>query len=84
MSKIRDIIPFSLRMPDELRNKLAARARVNGRSLNSEMIIILQEALEQANPKPKSNAEHQAAIQAEEFKKSVYDTLVKLYEKDEK
>ncbi|EOV8087973.1 Arc family DNA-binding protein [Providencia huaxiensis] len=84
MSKIRDIIPYSLRMPDELRSKLAARARKNGRSLNSEMIIILQEAIDKADPKPQSNAEHQAAIQAEEFKKVVYDSLVKLYDKDNK
>ncbi|HHR5899783.1 TPA: Arc family DNA-binding protein [Providencia alcalifaciens] len=82
MSKIRDIIPYSLRMPDDLKSKLAARARKNGRSLNSEMIIILQEAIEKADPKPKSSAEHQASIHADEFKKVVYDTLVKIYEKE--
>ncbi|WP_420720268.1 hypothetical protein [Providencia rettgeri] len=46
--------------------------------------MILQEALEKSEPKPQSNAEHQAAIQAEEFKKVVYDSLVKLYDKDNK
>lgn len=84
MSRIRDIAPYTIRMPESLRNQLATRAQRNGRSLNSEMVMILQEAVEKADPKPKSNAEHQAAIEAEEFKKTVYTSLVKLYEKGEK
>lgn len=82
MSRIRDIAPYTIRMPEEMKEKLVARAKANGRSLNSEMVMTLQESLEKADPKPKSNAEHQAAIQADEFKKVVYDTLVKIYEKD--
>ena len=34
--------PYPLRMPDELRDQLTARARANGRSLNAEIIGILQ------------------------------------------
>lgn len=82
MSRIRDIAPYTIRMPEGMKEKLAARAKANGRSLNSEMVMTLQESLERADPKPKSNAEHQAAIQADEFKKVVYDTLVKIYEKE--
>ncbi|CAM8274313.1 Arc family DNA-binding protein [Morganella morganii] len=84
MSRVRDIIPYSLRMPDDLKTLLAERAKQNGRSLNSEMVMILQDAVNSASPQPKSSAEHTAAIQAEEVKKMVFDTLVKLYEKDDK
>ena len=37
-------VPFPLRMPDELRDQLTERARVNGRSLNAEILGILQAA----------------------------------------
>ncbi|MEY0834262.1 Arc family DNA-binding protein [Providencia alcalifaciens] len=84
MSRIRDIAPYTIRMPEGMKDKLSVRAHKNGRSLNSEMVMILQEALEKSESKPQSNAEHQAAIQAEEFKKVVYDSLVKLYDKDNK
>ncbi|WP_272688557.1 Arc family DNA-binding protein [Providencia sp. PROV128] len=84
MKGMRSITPFGVRMPDDLKESLTIRAAQNGRSLNSEIVMILQEAVDAVSQKPKNNAEHQAAIQAEEFKKSVYDTLVKLYEKDEK
>lgn len=38
-------IPYPLRMPDELRDQLTERARAHGRSLNAEIIGILQDAL---------------------------------------
>lgn len=38
-------IPYPLRMPDELRDLLAERARASGRSLNAEIIGILQDAV---------------------------------------
>ena len=37
-------IPYPIRMPDELRDALAERARVGGRSLHAEIIAILQDA----------------------------------------
>jgi len=39
------LIPFPLRMPEELRDRLTERARVSGRSLNAEIIGILQSGL---------------------------------------
>ncbi|MEX9565397.1 Arc family DNA-binding protein [Morganella morganii] len=83
MPRIRDIAPYTIRMPEGMKEKLTARAKANGRSLNSEMVMTLQESLERADPKPKSSAEHAAAIQAEEVKKMVFDTLVKIYEKNQ-
>jgi plasmid stability protein len=35
------IAPFGLRMPEELKDKLAERASANGRSLNSEILFVL-------------------------------------------
>lgn len=37
--------PYSLRMPSELREKLEARAKKSGRSLNSEIVKILEDGI---------------------------------------
>ena len=39
------IPPFGVRMEKELKDLLAKQARKNGRSLNSEVVQILKEAL---------------------------------------
>lgn len=39
------IAPFGLRMPEELKEKVAERAKNNGRSMNSEIIQILHDSL---------------------------------------
>lgn len=36
---------FTVRMPDGLRDAIAERAKQNGRSMNSEIIQILQDAI---------------------------------------
>lgn len=45
MKGMRNISPFGLRMPDELREAVADRAKENGRSINSEIIDILTKSL---------------------------------------
>ncbi|EBJ4781928.1 Arc family DNA-binding protein [Salmonella enterica] len=40
------IAPFGLRMPEELKEKIAERAKNNGRSMNAEIVQILQDAIE--------------------------------------
>ncbi|WP_407291259.1 Arc family DNA-binding protein [Morganella morganii] len=45
MKGMRSIAPFGLRMPDELKEKIQERAKVNGRSMNSEIIQILEDAV---------------------------------------
>lgn len=40
-------IPFPLRIPDELRQPLAERARLHNRSLNAEILGILQKAVDE-------------------------------------
>jgi len=37
---------FTIRMPDGMRDAVAERAKANGRSMNSEIIQILQDALD--------------------------------------
>lgn len=39
------IAPFGLRMPEELKDVIAERAKQNGRSMNSEIVQILEDAL---------------------------------------
>lgn len=41
-----DLKPFGLRIPLEVRQPLEARAKENGRSLNSEILQILKLALQ--------------------------------------
>lgn len=41
MKGMRNIAPFGLRMPDELREAIAERAKKNGRSMNAEIIARL-------------------------------------------
>ena len=38
-------VPYPLRMPEELRDLLTERSRAHGRSLNAEIIGILQNAV---------------------------------------
>lgn len=80
MSRIRDIIPYSLRMPDSLKEKLSERAKKNGRSLNSEMVIILQAAVDEER-KPK-NIDELANLESEKFKELFMETVKKMYEKN--
>ena len=78
MSRIRDIIPYSLRMPDSLKEKLAERAKKNGRSLNSEMFMILQAAVDEER-KPK-NIDELANLESDKFKELFMETVKKMYE----
>ena len=82
----RDEPKFTFRMPPEVRDKLKERAECNGRSFNSELLQIVLDALESENEAPPSNTETQilAEHQAEEVKKMVFSTLVKLYESNNK
>ena len=41
--KVRDIAPYGVRMPADLKDKLQDMAKRNGRSLNSEIVRILEE-----------------------------------------
>lgn len=44
--QVRDYDKFMLRFPDGMRDAIAERAKANGRSMNSEIVQILQDALD--------------------------------------
>lgn len=44
MEQNRDVIPLQLRLPIELRDWLKQRAAINHRSMNGEIVSILEEA----------------------------------------
>ncbi|WP_337047107.1 Arc family DNA-binding protein [Serratia liquefaciens] len=45
MKGMRNIAPFGLRMPDQLREAVAERAKANGRSMNAEIVQIIDDAI---------------------------------------
>ncbi|WP_035607660.1 Arc family DNA-binding protein [Edwardsiella tarda] len=49
--QVRDYDKFMLRFPDGMRDAIAERAKQNGRSMNSEIIQILQDAIDVASGK---------------------------------
>ncbi|CAI2142038.1 Arc family DNA-binding protein [Serratia marcescens] len=49
MKGMRNIAPFGLRMPDQLREAVTERAKANGRSMNSEIVQILEDAIYNRN-----------------------------------
>ena len=44
--QIHAIKPFGVRMPDEMKDWLTARARKAKRAMNSEMLLLLEEAMQ--------------------------------------
>ena len=79
----RDDPHFNFRMPLEVREKLKLRAEANGRSMNSELLQIVQDALS----KPSSivghwdEAERVADEQSDVVKKMDFETLKNIYSK---
>ncbi|WP_171893806.1 Arc family DNA-binding protein [Serratia marcescens] len=80
MTKVRDIAPYSVRMPDSLKRDLVIRASKNGRSLNSEIVMILQAAIDE-DRSPKS-VESFAQQEADKFKEALLETINNMYRKD--
>lgn len=80
----RDDPHFNFRMPLEVREKIKNRAAANGRSMNAELLQIVQDALDQPSPLSgyRDDAERLADQQAEQFKKVVFDTLKGIYSKE--
>lgn len=82
----REYPQFKLRMPPETRDKLKARADMNGRSVNAELLQIIDDALSVPSSVSgyRNDRERLADHQAEEVKKMVFSTLMELYDKDKK
>lgn len=45
----RSIAPFGLRMPPKLKEEISSRAKRNNRSINAEIVTLLQEAISDAS-----------------------------------
>lgn len=82
MTKVRDIAPYSVRMPDSLKRDLTIRASKNGRSLNSEIVMILQAAIDEE--KSPSSIEGFAQQESEKFREALLKTLSSMYGEDKK
>ena len=64
----RDVNPFGLRLPPELKEELERLAEQNRRSLNAELIVRLEESVQR---------EGQTCITAEEIRQIVEQPLAK-------
>lgn len=75
---------FNFRMTPEIKEKIKQRAKLNGRSINAELLQIVQDALNLPSPVSghDDEAERLAEQQAEQFKKVVLDTLKGIYSKE--
>ncbi|HCM9129095.1 TPA: Arc family DNA-binding protein [Enterobacter asburiae] len=45
--KVRDIAPYGVRMPAELKDKIQEKAKAHGRSMNAEIVQMLESSLSQ-------------------------------------
>lgn len=79
----RDDPHFNFRMPLDVREKLKFRAESNGRSMNAELLKIVQDSLEQPSPVSgyRDEAERLADQQSDVVKKMVFETLIAMYGK---
>lgn len=77
----KDEMQYHLRWPPELQAKIKQRAKMNKRSLNSEILAALAEYLEKPSPVAgfRDEAERLASIHAEEIKQLVMERLVTHY-----
>ncbi|HCW2865064.1 TPA: Arc family DNA-binding protein [Escherichia coli] len=75
----RDDPHFNFRMPMEVREKLKFRAEANGRSMNSELLQIVQDALSKPSPVSgyRDEEERLASLISERVKEVVADILRK-------
>ena len=80
----RDDPHFNFRMPLEVREKLKLRAEANGRSMNSELLQIVEDALSKPSPIAgyRNEAERLADEHSDIVKNMVFETLKKLYGKE--
>ncbi|BBV04021.1 Arc family DNA-binding protein [Providencia rettgeri] len=78
MKGMRGLTPMGVRIPDDLKEKIQKRALKNGRSMNSEIIMILQEAVD-GERKPK-NIDELASLESDKFKELFMETVKKMYE----
>ncbi|CAM6745001.1 TPA: Arc family DNA-binding protein [Escherichia coli] len=82
MKGARDISPLGIRIPDYLKKRIQQEADKNGRSMNSEIVLILQKHVD--NLDGSRSLEGFANQEADKFKEALLETLKAMYAKDEK
>lgn len=55
---------YVLRMPDGMRDKITEMAKANGRSMNAEIVLILQQALDGRSTNPSGSIDVDALANA--------------------
>jgi len=72
---------FKLRLPADLKAKLEQRAKMNGRSINAELVQIVRDAIDTPSPISgyRDDAERLADQQSDVVKKMVFETLKSVY-----
>ncbi|EEO7019369.1 Arc family DNA-binding protein [Salmonella enterica subsp. enterica serovar Virchow] len=94
--QVKDYEKFVVRFPDGMRDAIAERAKANGRSMNSEIVQMLEDALKAqivawGKPLPPSSSDEVVtmsmsqlnkivSIAAEDTAKSVVENLIEKYE----
>ena len=75
-----------LRLPHELHAKIKQRAKMNNRSLNSEIIAAIEESLAKQSSASVyiDDAERMAVQQSDMVKKMVFETLKTMYSHNKK
>lgn len=73
MKGARDISPLGIRVPESLKKRIQQEADKNGRSMNSEIVFILQKHVD--NLDSPSSLEGLANQEAEKFKEALLETL---------
>lgn len=81
-----DEAQFHLRLPHELHAKIKQRAKMNNRSLNSEIIAAIEESLDKQSSASVyiDDAERIAEQQSDMVKKMVFETLKTMYSNNKK
>lgn len=81
-----DEAQFHLRLPHELHAKIKQRAKMNNRSLNSEIIAAIEESLAKQSSASVyiDDAERMAEQQSDMVKKMVFETLKTMYSNNKK
>lgn len=67
--KTRDIAPYGIRMPAELKEKVQERAKANGRSMNAEIVNLIEDALK------KDDFENEGALDTQSTVKALEDAI---------
>ena len=81
-----DEAQFHLRLTHELHAKIKQRAKMNNRSLNSEIIAAIEESLDKQSSASVyiDDAERMAEQQSDMVKKMVFETLKTMYSNNKK